>query len=399
MKDIRNEKEVIVVYKGDSRYDTMCIFADELGKAFQRLGYQVVTIDFNNESDTNKKINLLFGTEVKAFIGFNGMGCTLQLKDGAYLQNVLKGPYYGFFLDHPVYQYNRMVTPIQDMHAFVVDESHVDYIYRHHPNIRTAQMIAHGGIRRTEFKAYGERTKAVVFLGSYVSPEKTLDQIDALQNQGLIHIIYHVIQRMLTDFNVTIDMAFDAILQENNLTISQEEYHSYMTYVRLADTYVRQYFRQLVIKTIAEAGIRIEVYGQGWNSFFCNAGENLIVHQPVSYTEAYDIMNDAKIVLNVMPWFKKGSHERIFMAMLSGAICVTDTSTYIDREFTNAVDIITYSLHEISNLPHRLKQILENNGYGESIAAAGWEKALKYHTWDNRAEEIIKSIEYNKTEK
>lgn len=398
MANIQGEKEKIVIYKGDSRYDTMCVFADELGKAFERLGYQAVMINVNDESDTNQKINMLFGMEVKAFIGFNGVGCTVQLNDGTYLQDVMSGPYYGFFVDHPVYQYDRMVTPVKNMNAFVVDESHVDYIQSHHPNIRTAQMIPHGGIKRTDIQPFKNRKNGIVFFGSYANPEKTLNQIDTLGNQGLTDIIYNVIEHMLTDFNVTIDMAFDEILRKNNLTISQEEYHSFMTYVRLADSYVRHYFRQLIIKTIVEAGIQVEVYGQGWNEFHCNADENLIIHEPVSYLEAYDIMDDTKIVLNVMPWFKKGSHERIFMAMLSGAVCVTDTSTYIDRMFTDTIDIVKYSLNGISGLPMKLKKILEDDVYAETIAAAGYKNAYNNHTWDNRAEDIIRWVEYNTIE-
>lgn len=393
MANIENGKDIIVIYKGDSRYDTMCVFSDELERSFERLGYQIVTIDLDDEADTNKKINMLSGTVVKASIGFNGVGAGVQLNDGTYLQDVMHGPYYGFFVDHPVYHYNRLKTPIRDMNAFVVDESHADYIRLHYPNIQTVQMIPHGGICRAEIQRYEKRKKDIVFFGSYVRPEKILEQIDGLGEQGLTDIIYNVIERMLTDFQITIDMAFDAILQENNLNISREDYHSFMSYIQLADSYVRQYFRYLIIKTIAEAGIKIELYGDGWSELECNAKENLIIHEPVSFREAGEIMNDSKIVLNVMPWFKKGSHERVFMAMLSGAICMTDESTYINQEFTDNIDIVTYSLKRLYELPVKIRCLLKEAGPAGDIAEAGRRKAVKYHTWDNRVEKMLGYIE------
>ncbi len=386
-------KEVIVIYKGDSKYDTMCVFSDELGSSFERLGFQVVTVDLNDERDTNQKINMLASIQVKAFIGFNGVGAGVQLSDGAYLQDILNGPYYGFFVDHPVYQYNRLVTPIRNMNAFVVDESHVDYIRLHHPGIKKVQMIPHGGIIPAEVQSYEKRKKDVVFFGSFVRPEKILEQIDQLPEPGLTDIVYNVIERMLTDFQITIDMAFDAMLQENHLNLSPEDYHSFMSYIRLADTYVRQYFRYLIVKTIAEAGIKIELYGEGWSDFQCGAKENLIIHEPVSFRESSDIMGHSKIVLNVMPWFKKGSHERIFMTMLSGAVCITDNSTYIDCKFTDNVEIITYSLNRLAELPVKIKYLLQDADAARNIAEAGRRKAEEFHTWDNRAEKMLEYME------
>ena len=40
-----------------------------------------------------------------------------------------------------------------------------------------------------------------------------------------------------------------------------------------------------------------------------------------------------KLMLNVMPWFKNGSHDRIPTAMLNGAAVITDHSKYLDECF------------------------------------------------------------------
>ena len=47
-------------------------------------------------------------------------------------------------------------------------------------------------------------------------------------------------------------------------------------------------------------------------------------------------MNDAKIVLNTMTWFKAGAHDQIFNGMLAKAVVVTDDSTYLRRRLPMA---------------------------------------------------------------
>lgn len=44
-------------------------------------------------------------------------------------------------------------------------------------------------------------------------------------------------------------------------------------------------------------------------------------------------MRDARIALNVMPWFKDGAHDRVFTAMLQGTAALTDDSRYLREEW------------------------------------------------------------------
>lgn len=44
------------------------------------------------------------------------------------------------------------------------------------------------------------------------------------------------------------------------------------------------------------------------------------------------MLADAKVSLNVMPWFKDGAHDRVFNSILNGAVCVTDPSRYLEEE-------------------------------------------------------------------
>ena len=43
------DKNIIVIYLGATRYDTLNVFAKALGKYFQKIGYKVVYIDMREE--------------------------------------------------------------------------------------------------------------------------------------------------------------------------------------------------------------------------------------------------------------------------------------------------------------------------------------------------------------
>ena len=50
-------------------------------------------------------------------------------------------------------------------------------------------------------------------------------------------------------------------------------------------------------------------------------------------------MRDARIALNVMPWFKDGAHDRVFTAMLQGTAALTDDSRYLREECRDGENI------------------------------------------------------------
>jgi len=104
--------------------------------------------------------------------------------------------------------------------------------------------------------------------------------------------------------------------------------------------------------------------------------------------EILPLMNDAKIVLNTMTWFKAGAHDRIFNGMLAKAAVVTDTSTYLDREFTDGKELGMFPLPELRTLPERVFDLFGHLERAQEMAETGYDTAQKHHTWKSRAEYI-----------
>lgn len=88
---------------------------------------------------------------------------------------------------------------------------------------------------------------------------------------------------------------------------------------------------------------------------------------PMSFDETFQYMRQSKLVLNVMPWFKAGTHDRIFNALLSGACPVSDKSRWLEEKFKDKEDIAFYDLDELEALPILIKELLQNDTMREEI--------------------------------
>ncbi len=74
---------------------------------------------------------------------------------------------------------------------------------------------------------------------------------------------------------------------------------------------------------------------------------------------------------------RTGIHERIFTAMLAGAVCVTSKYQLLERFFEDGKEIVTYPADAPEQLPVVIDELLSNPGRAAQIAAAGEEGATK----------------------
>ena len=96
-----------------------------------------------------------------------------------------------------------------------------------------------------------------------------------------------------------------------------------------------------------------------------------------------------------MPWFKDGAHDRIFNTMLNGAVCLTDSSVYLDGILHDGIDCSIYSLSEMGRLPELAVALLAEEDKMQQIADKGYAMAKAGHTWWHRAQVLHELIEGN----
>lgn len=103
------------------------------------------------------------------------------------------------------------------------------------------------------------------------------------------------------------------------------------------------------------------------------------------------IYSRSKIVVNSAVNYDL--NMRVFEALASGALLITDPADSITELFEDGKEIVIY--HNLNDLLDKIKYYLEHENERIEISKRGKEKVLKFHTYHHRVEEVIRIIEEN----
>lgn len=120
--------------------------------------------------------------------------------------------------------------------------------------------------------------------------------------------------------------------------------------------------------------------------------DNVHLHPPVSFEEAFEVMRKSRILLNCSLKNKEGAHERIFMGLGSGAAVVTHDCPFMREQFDAEDELILFEPNAMDGLDEQLHDLLEKPEALDAIAQAGRQRVLSAHTWDNRAATILEEL-------
>ena len=186
----------------------------------------------------------------------------------------------------------------------------------------------------------------------------------------------------------TTEQAIEAYVKTVRGDISDGRLQEIIVKMRFLDSYATSFFREQAVRILVESGIHVTAYGVGWDQCEWSDNPYLTYGGKVPAPQILPLMNDSKIVLNTMTWFKAGAHDRIFNGMLAGAAVVTDDSTYLRRTFTDGKELVMFSLKELQTLPERVFDLFGHISHMQEIADCGYHAAKEEHTWKNRADYI-----------
>ena len=191
---------------------------------------------------------------------------------------------------------------------------------------------------------------------------------------------------LLSDPLQSMDQVFERHIKEELGYVSEGELCGAMAGMAVIDLYVRTYFRGEAVRTLAECGLKVDVFGAGWEELSCKKPQNIVRHGgQVTSERCVEAVQNARISLNLMPWFKDGAHDRIFTAMLQQTVALTDDSKYLREQFADGRELKYFSLKETAALPEIASALLRDTQVLEEMAVRGRKKALASHTWQQRA--------------
>ena len=378
----------IIMFTGG--VETLDFFSRQLAKAFEHMGHEVFLYDLLLEGESCRKLIGFIRDGNTVMISFNFTGIRgeeiFRDEQGKLLWDRFLIPCINIVVDHPFYYHELLRHRPQSYYQICIDRYHEKYMKRFFPEVRTYPCMVLGGtpLEKSGYPLLEEKSADIVFTGNYTPPHTFEKHITRI-NDEYTSFYRAIIQELIEAPKRTMEEVFEAHLKNEMGEMSEENLKLCMENMIFIDLYVRFYYRGLVVRTLVDHGIRLHVYGSGWNLLECRHPENILQGGSLNSFECLQKISQAKISLNVMPWFKDGAHDRIFNSMLNGALCLTDESIYLKEEFKNDIHIKFYSLSELEKLPEMISFLLDHPGRMEKIIENGYQKAKTLHTWECRA--------------
>ncbi len=371
----------VLLVKGGSQYNALRNYMDEMEVGCRLAGYNTHLIDATEQSWMFQCEELIHSISIDLLFTCNAVLSTL-VPDAYYLT---------YLTDHPAFHRERLEALNERACVFVCDRNHEAYIRRYYPNLRHVAYIPLSGQASGTCIPYAARSRELVFTGGYRKPERMYDHIFSCE-ESLHALAKDTTAELIAHPEKDLEAGLRDCLSRSGRELSAQEFHETMFQFIRIDAYVRSYYRDRVIRSLVESGLQVHVFGNGWEEFEGTGKEHLILETGNDYI-ARKAVADARISLNIMPWFKDGFQERIAAAMLSSTVALTDESIYINKNFTDGEELVLYSLEQLNELPAKVKWLLDHPDEAEQIANAGKRRAQKELTWQHRTSEMLRYAE------
>lgn len=371
----------IVVFTG-SKIPILAYIAGQYVSAFTALGHTVLSYDMQHFEESFQALLAFHEHGLDCAVVFNNAGFRMEPQDGSSLWDLWNVPCCNIIVDHPMYYYETLDHAPKNGIVACADRCHEDYIRRFYPTVRRTIFLPTAGEDRKPYEAlkpFSERSIDVLFVGGYKYDK------DVLYEKFSTRLTEYLMQHPAETF----ESAMEHCLLAEHPHLSDRELKKYIEQYRFLDLNICALFRLEILRTLVNAGITVTVYGDRFEETDLYNHPNFLYRGRCSTEEGIRLMEDSKIVLNQLAWFKAGASERIFEAMLQGAVALTDDSLYLREHFTDHEDIMFYSLSQLNTLPDIVRSILNNDTQTEALRRNAYDKAHKQHTWQQRASALI----------
>ena len=372
---------------------TLDLYTDEFVRIYMQQGAECLVLDACHMEDEMVRLKAFLLEKVTAVISMNNIGMHLEFEQEQNIWDQFQIPFYNIMMDHPFHYKKALDHAPEQMILLCMDENHVQYAERFFPNIRQVKFFPHAGIELADFTPkvpIAERKIDVLYAGglSRYAAEGLIPDLGAIKEFDAFELVHHALERLIQEPEHTTECIIEQSLLDINLKFDNKRLSEIISELRFLDSFAVSFYREQIIRMLAENGVTVTIFGAGWDR--CEwEYQNVIYGGEVTPVQILELMNQSKIVLNTMTWFKRGAHDRIFNGMLAGAAVVSDTSEYMQENFTSGVELELFSLHHMEDMVRKIQYLLNNPEKAQSIACCGYRIAKEQHMWEKRLNNLI----------
>lgn len=358
---------------------TLDQFASELSKGFD----ECIKVDYKN-CDKELEIIRNCTEEINVFT-FNNVGTDKPIwkEKNARLFNIL--------VDHPCHYVHCIVRDFYENYYVVcVDIGHVDFLDDILPQCKGHFIfVPHGGAKA---KAV-DKDIDVLYVGSFPNIDE-ISFIDVeVENVDSEDFYQYLIEFYDSGNELEPHEIVKLYTNLRDIKINANEYWRLTGRVcHTIDAYHKTMRRKKLVESIINSGQTVHLCGGSWEYLNELGLDNVVYHGHCTPEECVEYIVRAKIVLNDLPSFRYGSHERIFNGMLNGAVVVTNESSYLRSRFVENEDILYWDGWEPENVINNINILLEDEELRKSIADNAYEKVKDSDVWSNRIQDILSRV-------
>lgn len=447
----RDFMKFVVFHKGIT--ETLAYFSSCIARELEQSGQEVFRFEVKDDTTQLPELLHFLKSGNVTLLTFNFHGIQQEAifyrvgKNGVLelIWDVYQVRCVNIVVDHPLYYYKRFMELPKHYVQICIDKDHEAYMRKYYPSIELLPAMPLAGstpwealqaqraaadlekektgqqnfmemtqrnqakivqcvdsIMEREAKAMEkqirDRKYPVVFAGNY-TPLETFEPLIIQKGTEYEQFYRGILNEFFACPSLNLNTVFERHIRENIGELSLEEMTQAFHYLMFLDMYVRFYFRGEVVRILTEHEIEVHTFGLGWNLLNTKRPEFLICHGSRDSAGCLDAFAKAKISLNVMPWFKKGAHDRIYSSMQCQAVALTDTSEYLEQVFSKEAKknkkreegrkdslldedrLVFYHLEQLEQLPEIVNGLLGEEERMQQIAENGAAYAREHLTW------------------
>lgn len=392
-------------------YDTIDLFIAACSEAFCQLGCACRVIDVRDGEPAMRMLRKEV-SGIDGVVTFNNIGYNLTDSNGKNIWEENNIPYINILMDHPFHYAAHLKNAPKTSVIFCTDQNHVGFMRRFYPHLKQVDFIPHAGMEADvgqcaeagfchlclNGEAYHpnmkERPIDVLYAGglSKYAAEGLIPDLGEIREFDAFALSRDVLSELIRHPEKTTECAMEEYFLRIGKKYDEEALNSWITELRFIDSYAASFYREQAVRILVESGVKVAVFGGGWERCEWAEHPNLIYGGKVLAPQVLELMNHSKIVLNTMTWYKRGIHDRIINGMLAKAVVVTDSSEYLNESFQSQEEmLVSFSLKGMEELPDLVNGLLNCPERMSEIAEHGYRFAKSRHTWLQRAEYILEN--------
>ncbi len=391
------EMRILIFVTRQLCYNSGRYFAQRIGEALQNLGCQCefceipeyaipsagteiaqpasMNADKMIEQSAEDMLQKYVNKKYDAVLDFNSKLPRLIMDDDSYYLDNIDAPFYNFILDHPLYHHTTLSCRLNNYHVISVDRNHCEYVKKYYPWIKDAHQI-NLGASQVWMPDTCKKENNILFTGTYRNPDVYMHHILECGTDEKNDML-SMIDRIMSDQELSIE---DSINREPKAELLNEYY--------LVEMYIRNYYRKMMIDTLADNGFPLKIAGEWWDKYDKSDRKNVKLIKPVSFEESFRIIAQSRVLVDSSPFFKKGVHDRVYAGMANNTVVMTDSNDYRRNILNEKAEM--YKLNDSDDICLKADKLLNDTAYYENMIYNAYVEYENNYTWNNVGERIIK---------